>query len=420
MTVVIEYAVSLAAVLLSFMFFGAFFKKGFPLFRGYMYVTSAAAALSVFLLGKAEIKFGWVCAAAFACMTVIHLLYFKEKLYKILAAEALYYAVTAGAVFVSAVLLTEESVIQALVNSSHERAPILLTSCGILAFVCLALHKRSGQVEAKGSSWFYVISFAVLAVCTVIYFFQVYARPGNQGLAALKTGVIIIILGAAAYTCYSFFFKMQKSRQEAELYNRENELLKRSLKEQEITFSQWRKNIHDYKNTILAMDSLAEQGEYGKLSEFLSEEKQRFMHRAEYIRTGNSTADTVINTKLSVAKESGITFTVNARFPEQCRVSDIDLARILGNLLDNALEASQRESEAFIDMKVSAVGEMLIINIVNKCTAPPADTVTRKPDRHRHGIGLKSVRDTSEKYNGQFELAFEKGKAIATVMIPNT
>ena len=415
----IEYAVSFTAVLMSFVFFGAFFQKGIPLFRGYMYVTSAAAALSVFLLGKAEIKFGWVCAAAFACMTVIHLLYFKEKLYKTLAAEALYYAVTAGAVFISSVLLTEESVIQALNNSSNERAPILLTSCGILAFVCLALHKRSGQADAKSGSWFYVISFAVLAVCTVIYFFQVYARPGNQGLAALKTGVIIIILGAAAYTCYSFFFKMQKSRQEAELYNRENELLKRSLKEQEITFSQWRKNIHDYKNTILAMESLAEQGEYGKLAEFLSEEKQRFMHRAEYIRTGNSTADTVINTKYSVAKENGIPFTVNARLPEHYPVSETDLARLIGNLIDNALEASQKESEPFIEVMLSSVRGFLLINITNCCTAPPDITRTSKADKHHHGIGLNSVRDIAEKYNGSFQLVFEDGRAIATVMIPN-
>ena len=168
------------------------------------------------------------------------------------------------------------------------------------------------------------------------------------------------------------------------------------------------------------MDSLAEHREYGKLSEFLSEEKQRFMHRAEYIRTGNSTADTVINTKLSVAKESGITFTVNARFPEQCRISDIDLARMLGNLIDNALEASQREDDPYIDIKVSVVREMLIMNIVNGCTVPPADTSSHKPDKLHHGIGLKSVRDTAEKYNGQFELVFEDGKAIATVMIPNT
>ena len=58
MTAVIEYAVSLAAVLLSFMFFGAYFKDGVPLFKGYVYVTSAAAAFIAVLLGNAGVPPG--------------------------------------------------------------------------------------------------------------------------------------------------------------------------------------------------------------------------------------------------------------------------------------------------------------------------------------------------------------------------
>ena len=217
----------------------------------------------------------------------------------------------------------------------------------------------------------------------------------------------------------TYFFDAQQKQQEFELARQQTELLERTLKEQENTFSLWRKSVHDYKNTVFAMDSMLKNGQTDKLSEFLERESQELLHRAEYIHTGNMTVDTVVNTKLAVAAEKGITFTVNAAMPEKCAVSDIHLASVIGNLTDNAIEASEKETEPFVEVQISAVQDFLMIKIINKCSSPPGDLSTSKSDKERHGIGLQSVLSIVREYDGEFDLSFEDSKAIAAVMIPN-
>ena len=162
---------------------------------------------------------------------------------------------------------------------------------------------------------------------------------------------------------------------------------------------------------------MVQNGEIEKVSDFLEKESDAFMHRSEYIRTGNDTVDIVINTKLAVAKEKGILYTVNAVMPAEFDFDDIEFATVLGNLLDNALEASEKEVDPYIDIEITTVQAFLIIKIVNKCTNPPVNNESTKKEKQYHGIGLKSVEQIIEDHEGDFNLSFADGQAIAKIMI---
>lgn len=227
----------------------------------------------------------------------------------------------------------------------------------------------------------------------------------------------MLALVITIYFSIMYFFDSQKKKQDNELMQRENVFLERSLHEQENTFSMWRKSVHDYKNTILAIDSLIEQGKLEELGEFIHREREGFEHKAEYIHTGNTTADTVINTKYSTAKAAGISFTVNAVMPEKCVMSDVHLAAVLGNLIDNALEAQSVEDEPYVHVQISSQQGFFIIKVVNKCSSPPETLSTRKAEKQLHGVGLKSVRSIAEEYGGELTLDFDNSAATATVVI---
>jgi sensor histidine kinase YesM len=206
-------------------------------------------------------------------------------------------------------------------------------------------------------------------------------------------------------------------KRQLELAEIKNIMLQNSLNETEQSFELWKKSIHDYKNNIIALTQLAEEGNVDEIKAYLKEESKMLDNRMFYIKTGNSVADAIINTKCNKAKNKGINFSVNSVFEEQNSVSDVDLASILGNLLDNAIEASEKEDKPYISVNINKQKSFLIINISNKYTGNFSNT-TQKKDKIFHGIGLKSVNRIVKKYGGQLNISRENDMIITKILIP--
>lgn len=136
-------------------------------------------------------------------------------------------------------------------------------------------------------------------------------------------------------------------------------------------------------------------GNTEEIKKYLSDELEVLTSKNFYIKTGNSTVDTIINSKQILAKNKGIYMTVNAGVPNDCKISSIHLASILGNLIDNAIEAVEKEDNPYIHVQISVIKEsFLLIKIVNKCSKSDLSNQTTKENKLFHGIGLKSVKNT--------------------------
>lgn len=213
-------------------------------------------------------------------------------------------------------------------------------------------------------------------------------------------------------------YEQKKNNLLIELNNR---MLKKSLEETEQTFDLWRQSIHDYKNNMIALTQLAEENKLEEIKKYLEKENKLLEQKMFYIKTGNAVVDAIINTKQSIAENQNTVFVVNAKLPPDMVISDIDMANILGNLIDNAIEASYDEREPYIEIVLKQEKNFLIINIKNKCTKILSidEIKTRKGNSEFHGIGLKSVKNTIKKYNGQMSLSIKNQEFIANVLIQN-
>ena len=102
-------------------------------------------------------------------------------------------------------------------------------------------------------------------------------------------------------------------------------------------------------------------------------------------------------------------------------VSNLDIANILGNLIDNALEALYKEENPYIEITIKQEKSFLIINIKNKCTKLIGleDLKTNKCNPEFHGIGLKSVRSIVKKYDGQILFDIKNEEFIVNIVIQN-
>ena len=224
--------------------------------------------------------------------------------------------------------------------------------------------------------------------------------------------LIVIFFGTFKLTEY------YENKKELKFAVLKNQILEKSMSETEQTFMLWKKSMHDYKHNIANLITLAENNNLDGIKAHLQSESELLTKKLFYYKTGNDTVDTILNIKQRAAEDKGIAFIINAEIPEKCPVSSAHFASVLGNLLDNAIEATVDEESPFIEVKIKPVKSCLIIVISNKCTRSNVKLETTKSDKQLHGIGLYSVKQTVKEYKGTFVTEHTDGIFNAEIMIP--
>jgi len=181
----------------------------------------------------------------------------------------------------------------------------------------------------------------------------------------------------------------------------------------------WR---HDYHNHIQVLKAQMALEKYDEVNDYLDELEQDLDRVDTYVKSGNLMADAILNSKLSMAQARNINISCKAELPAELAVSDIDLCVILGNLLDNALEACEKieEGKRFIRIYIVVNKKQLYISIQNSAKEE-LDFNERhyiSTKRGNHGLGMKRVKLAVDKYEGFLNLQNEPGIFAAEVSIP--
>ena len=122
--------------------------------------------------------------------------------------------------------------------------------------------------------------------------------------------------------------------------NYQRELLDTHYQEVENMYRQMRGWRHDYRNHIQTMKAYAAQGDLEAIRSYLDLLDTDLNTVDTVVKTGNAMADAILNSKISLAKARDIPVHVDAHIPVKLTMSELDLCVILGNLFDNAMEAS--------------------------------------------------------------------------------
>lgn len=202
---------------------------------------------------------------------------------------------------------------------------------------------------------------------------------------------------------------------EKEYYRKEAELMQ---KQQEME----RQFRHDWNNRLQILNKVVEQKDMAEVREYISEIKEKTKQYTAFSETGNLIIDSIINSKLRDAEEKNIDVGAKVTLPRELSVNSDDMVVILGNLLDNAIEACEyvkqnKKLELFLDYKEGCI----VICIKNTCEKSEKISTkefrTRKADKKNHGIGLKSVKNTVEKYKGMIEFEQKEMEFIVNVIL---
>lgn len=203
----------------------------------------------------------------------------------------------------------------------------------------------------------------------------------------------------------------------------QRELIETHYREVENMYRQIRGWRHDYRNHIQMMKVLAANGDMDALKVYLDELDTDLNTVDTVVKTGNPMADAILNSKISLARSRNIPTQVDAHIPVKLKMSELDLCCIIGNLFDNAMEASmalpeeKRMIRVYMDMK----GTQLYISFTNFTAAKKLSKVGKgfKTSKGEgHGFGLVRVDDIVSRYDGYLSRNSEDGAFTTEILIP--
>ena len=169
---------------------------------------------------------------------------------------------------------------------------------------------------------------------------------------------------------------------------------------------------HDMKNHLAALASLAEQGKSEEVTAYIAQIGEHMENPEERVKSGNENLDSLLNYFLGKAEQCLKQVEYQVQVPKEMEVPVFDINVILGNLMDNAIEAAAVSAEKFLAVHLNYVNGVLVIEVENsfqhELRKENGKYLTTKQGTD-HGIGLDNVQKMVEKYDGSMELEEKDG-----------
>jgi len=266
-----------------------------------------------------------------------------------------------------------------------------------------------------------------LATILVIYAIHINAYHITDISEPLLTVIAVLALITSNIFIIYIFEKQVKQEHE----RKSNMLIQQHLKLQRDYFQELaekqklsNKAMHDAKNQLYAITANLNSDEIEYAIQKMNELCSNVFNTIFLCNTGNNALDALINSKHKKINENNIDFSSNIFMSLESKIDDVDLCILIGNALDNAIEACERISNdgaRWIKLKIMQIDDNLSIELVNTCIED--NTIknsfnTIKKDKYLHGFGLKSMREITNKYDGDIEYTIENGVFYLKTFIP--
>lgn len=172
--------------------------------------------------------------------------------------------------------------------------------------------------------------------------------------------------------------------------------------------------IHDIRRHLASIDALTEAGEPDKVRAYIREIQDSGSLKESLQYCDNHLLNAILSRYAQQCRSRQISFHTDIRSHVLDVLSDADLTSLFCNLLDNALRSAATLPDAFVELRAYTRenSPFVIVTVINSCrkdpfTGPGKTLVSSKPDAHRHGLGLKSVRRVVDHYQGDMKQYYD-------------
>ena len=235
--------------------------------------------------------------------------------------------------------------------------------------------------------------------------------------------LILAVLGAVIISVILTILIL-KAKYDKRLSNFQDSVLKKQRDEVQNIYQTMRAWRHDYHNHIQSIKAMIAMDKKEELSDYLDNLEKDLDSIDIAIRTGNVGLDAILSSKVSIARKNNIDVNCTAKVPSNLTITDVHLCAIVGNLMDNAIEACEKitdkSAQKFIRIYIGLFKSQLYISVTNSTKEKKrrrlCELVTSKLGEH--GFGLRRIDKLAEKYDGYVNRKNEPGIFATEVMLP--
>ena len=300
---------------------------------------------------------------------------------------------------------------------------VRLMRTAVFGALWLLLRRRfpAEQVHLTRRLWQVVLGLAVMPLCAliavVLLTFQKYESAAvnalalNQGLVVLPFVLVTSLVLLVAILILADHERLERASQLAGL----REVYYQGLQQQERQVRQLR---HDMRNHLTVVQGLLErgdtQGAVGYLEQMAGSQALQGVRRF----CENESANVVLSAKAETMEQAGITADFAVSLPKDLPVADTDLAALLGNALDNAIEGVQNIAVKKITLRCRVDKGLLMLRLENPVGGEVnPDLSTTKADKFSHGFGIPGMREIAERYHGTLDADVKDGCFILFICL---
>ncbi len=302
-------------------------------------------------------------------------------------------------------------------------------------FAIFAIYLMSKRLEpvfcGKPRKWYVILAVPLLAIVTV---YDMASLGASNGIMVRSGGdmglyydqifshsefLVLAFLSMAAAGFYVFGMNRIYLEQEKSGRYHSQIAVYKMLAEQ---YRQSERLRHDMKNHIIALTALSRNKEWEKIEDYLKNMEGIILDAGGDL-TGNKAVDALLYQKRKQAEGEDIKWECDMQMPKGCCINEFDLCVLMGNILDNALEACgrmQKDESRFINIQARTVKKCFLIEVKNSMdrTEKFTEGFTNKDDSQEHGIGLLNVSDVVNRYNGAVHKEAGKGIFVISILMP--
>lgn len=287
----------------------------------------------------------------------------------------------------------------------------------LLELVFESALKKKEQYELDIAYFIEIISIPIGSIIIGILTLKSYdVKAMVISSILILFNIMVIYIYEKLQKTYEALSEKQMLEQAVEAQHNELEIVKSS--QDKVDYLR-----HDFKNHLIIMGQLVADCKYSELSDYISKSVKSMTEPKQFINTGFSEIDSIMNFKLQEIDGLGTKMKYSISIPEKLKIDGFDIIVVLGNLLNNAIEALEKTKDKTFFIDVTFEKNILFIHIENSFDGivkkNDKDFVTTKASKSGHGIGLKSVNNILEKYNGDIIFSYDNNVFKTDAMLCN-
>lgn len=294
----------------------------------------------------------------------------------------------------------------------------------LLGLLIVAIVKRRAKKRKYVSLpllyWVCIVTIPLFSLYFLIILFHI--GKWNR-INTILNMLFIVLINFSIIRLYDLVIDAMEDKTEKLLFEQQNKYYEKQLGIMQVAFKANNSLQHDLKEHLLVLKTYLNEDLNRDASNYVDKMIQvEMMERGEFVRSGNTIIDSILNFKFQEATEKGIQIDTNVCIPENLKIEAFDITVVIGNLLDNAIDAvSKLKDNKEISFELIYNRRRLMLLVTNPYNGEVKENngilLTSKKESLFHGIGLQNVENIVKKYNGTMDWHSKEHKFEICIML---